>query len=168
MPQPAKGSAYPDKGKWRAKVTIAGRRPSFALPTCTNRDEGNERARVLADIATRLCAAGLDHLAGGACEDAGKAATGAELVDVLNEVERTIANPPPPPEPEPVTGPTFEDVGKDWTDGKLHRLYPDHVRKKSSVGDDVYRLAKYVYPEIGPIPIADVTLADVERAMRRI
>lgn len=32
MPQPAKGSAYFDKGKLRAKVWVAGKRPSFALP----------------------------------------------------------------------------------------------------------------------------------------
>lgn len=33
MPARPKGSAYFDKGKWQAKVTIAGKRPSFALPT---------------------------------------------------------------------------------------------------------------------------------------
>jgi hypothetical protein len=76
MPAKPTGSACFDKGKWRAKVTIASKRPSFALPTCSTKEEADERAHALNDIAMRLRAPSLDRYAPGACDDAAKAPIG--------------------------------------------------------------------------------------------
>jgi len=62
---------------------------------------------------------------------------------------------------------TFRDVGEDWTDGKLHKKWPDHVKLKRSVADDEGRLS-LLYKTIGDVPLSDFTLEDAERAMAAI
>jgi integrase len=167
MPRDATGTVYLHNGKWRAKFTVGSKRPSFALAVATE-EEAHERAAIMADVASRLDAAGLSRFTPRALASVGKAEPG-KLAHVLGEVKRLIKNPPAEPEgPTPDEGPTFKDVAKAWTSGKLHKLYPDHVRKKTSFGDDVYRLDRHVLPIIGDTPIAKVTLADAERVLRRL
>ncbi len=60
---------------------------------------------------------------------------------------------------------TFEDVGKAWTSGELHRLYPDHVKLKKTSERDAGRLA-LLYPTIGHIALADFDVEDALGAMR--
>src|SRR5690606_34875982 len=55
---------------------------------------------------------------------------------------------------------TFRQLGEAWTSGKLARDYPDQVKRRRSVADDVSRLEAHVYPVIGHKPVAAVTLED--------
>lgn len=63
---------------------------------------------------------------------------------------------------------TFKKFAEHWTSGKLHDEYPDHVADKKTADDDVSRLEKYIYPIIGPLPLADVTLKHAQDVLRRI
>ena len=65
-------------------------------------------------------------------------------------------------------GPTVQELGDDWTSGKLHEKYPDHVKAKRTSEDDKQRLTTYVYPIIGHKRVADVTLDDCEAVMREL
>jgi hypothetical protein len=61
-----------------------------------------------------------------------------------------------------------QQFGENWTSGKLYETHSDvnGLKVKASAKEDEYRLAAYVYPAIGKIPIADVTESDIERVMR--
>ena len=63
-------------------------------------------------------------------------------------------------------GETFRDVATRWTSGELSRNYPDHVKAKARVRDDVGRLTKHVYPIVGEVPIASFSLDHAEAVMR--
>ncbi len=63
---------------------------------------------------------------------------------------------------------TFKKFAEHWTSGKLHAEYPDHVADKKTADDDVSRLVKYIYPIIGPLLLADVTLKHAQDVLRRI
>ncbi|WP_437606346.1 hypothetical protein WMF20_35930 [Sorangium sp. So ce834] len=47
-------------------------------------------------------------------------------------------------------------------------MYPDHVKPKRSVEQDVYRLDRHVYLIASRIPVAAFTLDDAERVMRAL
>jgi integrase len=59
---------------------------------------------------------------------------------------------------------TFRELAEQWTSGALNRKWPDHVRTKRSVENDVGRLEK-LYPSLGSIALPEFTLEDAERAM---
>ena len=61
----------------------------------------------------------------------------------------------------------MKELGDDWTSGKLHEKYPDHVKAKRTSEDDKQRLT-HVYPIIGHKRVADVTLDDCEAVMREL
>jgi integrase len=69
-------------------------------------------------------------------------------------VEKKAAQPATPPPPLNTT--TFQQFAERWTNGELHRLYPDHVGAKTTTGDDTQRLRDYVYPVIGGLPIVEL------------
>jgi integrase len=56
---------------------------------------------------------------------------------------------------DPLRGITFKEFADEWTSGKLAERYPDHVRQKVSSDDDKGRLAKYVHPIIGHVPLVE-------------
>lgn len=67
---------------------------------------------------------------------------------------------------------TFRELAKDWTSGKLHRDYPDHVKAKDSSLDES-RLAKLSSIdvggiELGNIPLDRFTLDHAQEAMRQL
>ncbi len=62
---------------------------------------------------------------------------------------------------------TFEMLGRDWTSGRLHQKWPDHVKLKSSADKDAGRLA-FLYDTIGKVRLEAFTLEDAERAMGKI
>ncbi len=64
-------------------------------------------------------------------------------------------------------GPTFGEFAQEWTSGKLHKKFPDHVRIKSTSEDDATRAA-ILEPAIGHVPIKRFTLDHAEEAMRRL
>ncbi len=64
-------------------------------------------------------------------------------------------------------GPTFKSFARRWTDGELHRLFPDRVPKIDHAINEL-RLAKHVYPVVGDIPIRAVTRENAEEVLRRL
>jgi integrase len=69
---------------------------------------------------------------------------------------------------DPVGALTFKDLAEQWTSGKLHDRYPDHVAsKKRSVRNDVIRLGK-LYATIGGVPLVAFTVEHAERAMANL
>ena len=67
-----------------------------------------------------------------------------------------------------IDNPTFQEFGERWTTGQLAREYPDQVRAKRSAQSDAGMLRKHVYPVIGSIKVASVTLDQLERVMARL
>ena len=63
---------------------------------------------------------------------------------------------------------TFKAFGEQWTTGALHRKWPDHVKVKKTAKQDGQRLVLHVYPHIGNLPVADVTLDDCEDVMAHL
>ena len=54
-----------------------------------------------------------------------------------------------------------------WTDGRLHKLNPDHVRDKRSSPDDAIRVS-VLSKALGRVPLSAFTLEHAERAMRQL
>ena len=134
-------------GRWHGKFTTPRGRLSVRLATCRTRVEAEERKSFVAHELGRLIDAErwefsdkLLKLAGRAQQkDMERLRRGVDLLvagDFVRPLERSTAHDP---------GPTFREVAERWTSGELHRLHPDHVAKKESVSDDIYRLNAHVY-----------------------
>ncbi len=63
---------------------------------------------------------------------------------------------------------TIKALGDQWTDGTLHKKYPDQIRAKRTSDNDAQRLRDYVYTVVGPKAVEHVTLDDCEDVMRRL
>ncbi len=167
MPTPLTGSARCRSGTWYARVTYdRGRRIEITLTTCREGDEqkANERAALLAELAVKLRKAGHADAAPGLLERAG-ARDGRALEDVVGAIDRICAGEAAPPVS---AGMTFKDFAEQWTSGALSRRWPDHVKKKQSVAADRGRLETYVYPVIGAVPLAEVSLDHAHRVMSEL
>lgn len=67
------------------------------------------------------------------------------------------------------TGTTsFEKFAKRWTSGELHRLYPDHVAEKKTAEKDAGALKLHVYPVVGHVPLAEITLKHAQAVLRAV
>jgi integrase len=60
---------------------------------------------------------------------------------------------------------TLRELGEAWTDNSLAEEYPDQIKTRRAAEKDVSRLERHVYPVIGDVPVAALTLAHVERVM---
>lgn len=69
-----------------------------------------------------------------------------------------------PEAPQAGAGVTFRQLAKQWTDGELHRRYPDHVPLKKTADLDAQRF-DVLSKTIGDVPIASFALDDADRAM---
>jgi hypothetical protein len=166
MPRKATGSVSLRNGVWYARITLGPKeRPPFALPTCTTAEQAEARCAVLSALAAKLRADNQMEFAKQLLE---KAAThdGRALEDVVTAVdrlctERTIRT-------GALSGAlTFQGFAEKWTNGELRATWPDHIKEKRSVSDDVYRL-KRLYEWIGNVALTKFTLDDAERAMRQL
>jgi len=63
---------------------------------------------------------------------------------------------------------TFRSFAEDWTSGRLHDQWPDHVREKKSSEDDRGRFEKQVYPLVGHVPLDEFSLEHADAVMRAI
>lgn len=171
MPRKATGNIYFSAGRWYARVKIGAKeRPNFQLPTCTSEEQADARREVLATLAVKLRATDTVtvDVARGLLQRAAEAdAKGLEVVSrAVDAVCSGAAQRKPPDAPSDAI--TFQKFGEMWTSGELARLYPDHVRTKRSVEDDVYRLERHVYPIVGPVALASFSLADAQAVMRSL
>jgi integrase len=168
MPAKATGSVQFKRGAWYARVTLApGDRPWIALPTCATREAAEERKDILAPLAAKLRAAGVaSDIARKFLEEA-SVREGRALARILEAGEALATGEARTKRAQsgPI-GRTFEAVGKRWTSGELAAEYPDHVTAKSSADKDAGKLALYVYPVVGHVPLAAFTVDHAEAVMR--
>ncbi len=140
----------------------AGKQARFTVPV-TDRDAALARAAQLRELAAELVASGVPAAhARDALETAAGAATArdfAAVVKVARVEARRLQE-----RSKGRTVVTFGDLVEQWTDGTLHRTYPDHVKLKASADDDASRAAR-LNKTIGAVPLRAFTLADAERAM---
>jgi integrase len=171
MPREASGNVYEKRGRWYARIRLAGERTLVPLTACARVEQAEARKVILLDLAARLPAAGVALetakrlvLLAGECDAAG-------LPDVLGAADALCkgeARPKQAPAAPLPSGPTFRELGDRWISGELARQYPDHVKVKRSGETDRYRLERHVYPVIGSTPIAAFTLDDAEKVMRKV
>ncbi len=132
------------------------------LPTYTDEPAAEDRARLLTALVERLRAVGRADLAPDLIRRAARADAD-ELVHVLHAIDMLTGAVEPA---RTNVVPTIREIGERWTGGDLARDYPDHVRVKASVGHDIGRLEKYIYPVVGDIRIDAFTLDHARIVMR--
>ncbi|MFO0713606.1 MAG: tyrosine-type recombinase/integrase [Sandaracinus sp.] len=164
MPSKTTGTVRFRDGKWRARITIAGTRPELILTTCKREDDAKalERTQLLAELAGRLTHAGRGDLARPLLE---RAATrdGKALADVVEAVRRLCSG-----DAAPVSAVvTFGEFAARWTSGALHRRYPDHV-KDIDQDNNRERLAKYVLPLVGSVPLPEFGINHADAVMHAL
>jgi len=157
-------------GRYYARFTTTRGRKTIRLMTCTTHQQANDRREFIATELDRLRQAGQEAHADKLLELAA-VADEPRLARIRKGVDAIIASetkPVEPPTPLTQTGPTFREFAEEWTSGKLHTRFPDHVKRKKTAQEDVYRLEAHVYPSIGDLPLALVTLEDADRVMRAL
>lgn len=165
MPRPFKGQIIERAGGFSLRVTLSKNvRPCVALPTCTTREQATERSAILLGLADKLRLAGRLDEAPPLLELAASR-VGRSLEAVLAAVEVVVEG---QAEKKPDGSMTFQQLAEKWTTGELHRLYPDHVRQKKTVADDVGRLKLHIYPHVGATPLRDFSLRDAQLVMAEL
>lgn len=165
MARQATGSVRHRGGRWLARVRLGpDDRRTYPLPSCKTEEAARERLAVLVEVLTRLRAAGHVEVAPPLLERAAER-NGRALCDVLEAVERICGGDIEVPR---VIGTTFQSFAEDWTEERLNARWPDHVKQKSSRADDRERLAKYVYPLVGHVPVAEFSLDHADAVMRAL
>lgn len=144
-----------------------GERPTHALPFDRPEDESQAQARAdaLARIVAQLRQANALDLAPKFIERA--LGDERELSNVIELVGRLAAKAERGEEirASGSVGPTLREVALMWTSGELARKFPDHVRAKRSVKDDVQRLDAHILPLVRDVPIAAFAIEHAERVM---
>lgn len=166
MPREATGELRPLRHGFECRIRLAaGERVTLELPHCPTERDARARMNTLASLAKRLLAAGAGEQTLELLELGAKARPGAPWLAIVTAAEEICDG------SAVKTGkriPTVTDFAKDWTDGKLAKRYPDHVRVKRSAGDDERHLRLYVLPRIGTLPIDLVTLDHADEVMANL
>lgn len=165
MPRVATGQASFRNGKWFARVTLGDARPSYELPTCKTEEAATARARVLAELASKLTKAGQLDIAPKLLERAASR-DGKALAEVLRVAEQLCSG-ELAVAAQVAAGSTVKDLGDAWISGKLATRFPDHVKrlKESTTETNELRFRAHVVPVVGDIAVAAFTLDDAERVM---
>ena len=167
MPKPATGQLRRTDTGWSARIRVSkNKRRSFQLSTCASEAEAKARKTLLASLAHRLRLAGHEEAAPKLLEMAANR-EGKALQDVVNAVDAMCAGIVEPIEAEPTT-PTFHEVAERWTGGELHTAYPDYVKHKKRVCEDVTRFAKYIFPHVGDVHLGDFDRGHADIVMRAL
>lgn len=151
-----------------ARITIAtGDRVALWLQTCRVQDEAKARARgaLMGDLAKRMRAGHIPKAVIRSLLEHAAVRDGDALDEVVLACERLISGEAEPPV---TSSTTLREFGEEWTSGKLHVRWPDHVKLKTSARDDEERLRLYVYPLIGQFPITEITLTHADLVMSSI
>lgn len=157
-------------GKLYARIRVATRRRvPLLLVGCASEKEAKERIAEAQGAVNRL----LDAGKGSVAEQTARklvAASSPEVRALLLRVVDQAVRGERPERGRVQAGITVEEFGKQWTSGKLHEKWPDHVPAKeaSSAKRDAGILKRYVVPEIGSLPLAAVDLGHVESVMATV
>lgn len=157
-------------GRFYARFTTTRGRKTIRLKTCLTLEAAGSRKEFIAGELDRLRKAGQEVHADKLLELAA-VADEQRLARIRKGVDAILAGdvkPAEPPTPLTDAGPTFREFAEEWTSGKLHERFPDHVKVKKTAGEDVYRLEAHVYPIIGDLPLRLISLEDAERVMHKL
>lgn len=169
MPKQAKGELSWTAEGPVARITLKGReRESYVLSSCKTEAQATERKELLASVAARFRKAGV--IDGKPARDLlNTIATAAPaLLPTALEVAGQLAGGLAIPGAKSAA-PKFKEIGEDWTKGRLHKRFRDHVKDKDSDLDKA-RLEKLYAVDVGgitagDIPIDEFTLDHAERMM---
>jgi integrase len=172
MPGEAKGNVFQSRGRFFGRVSLGkGKRKAVLLATCATPKEAEARAAVMAELIAKLRGAGQDAFLENTAKQAAELPD-AELPRLKKLVDRMCQGLERPEAsrllPIGSMGLTFKEFAEQWTSGELHRRYPDHVKEKRSVGDDIERLTKHVYPQVEDLPLSAFTLEPAMDVMRAL
>jgi integrase len=157
-------------GRFYARFTTTRGRKTIRLKTCLTLASAASRKEFIAGELERLRQAGQEAHADKLLELAA-VADDQRLTRIRKGVDAILAGqvkPAEPPTPLTDAGPTFREFAEEWTSGKLHKRFPDHVKLKKTADEDVYRLEAHVYPLIGDLPLRLISLEDAERVMHKL
>ena len=164
MPRPATGELRPLANGWEARIRIEGKkRRGFALLASLSDDEAAARCRGMAEMAKRLRNAGHAGEAVQLLEMAARARPGRPWEAIVAAVEALCAG-----TTEAITGPampSFVEFATEWTDGKLHKRWPDHVYLKPDASDDERAIRLYIKPVVDGVRVDEFTLDHAEQIM---
>lgn len=157
-------------GRYFGRFTTTRRRKTVRLLACANLAEARERTDFIAEELRRLRDAGCEEHAPQLFKLAARA-DACHLMRIRRGVDAIITGDVEPvPEPHALAdgGPTFREFAEQWTNGELSRLHPDHVKRKKTADDDVYRLEAHVYPIVEEVPLRKFSLEHAELVMRSL
>ena len=147
------GSTYQSRGVWYAAITMAHRkRESFALPTCTTKEQADARADIVNDVVQRLRGAGHAALTQQFAQEAAERPGGKDLARLVNTVNALCCGTLVPADTLLDTA-TIRDVGEAWTSGKLAEQYRGKVKPRKGADHIARALEKHVYPHVGDLPV---------------
>ena len=168
MLKPSHGKARWDSGRAYVRPRgMDGKRLMIRLADGLSPAAADARAQLVMDIVARLRDAGRMKVAEELALRAAEATDDEALRGVQTAVDAichgaTVTR-------TKFTGTmTFKQFAQGWTLGDLHREYPQYVRLKKTADQDELLLNKHVYPHIGAVPIAGITLEHAHGVMRRI
>lgn len=172
MPKQVKGEVRWGADGATARVTIKGKhRESFAIPTVKTPDEAQERSTLLATMAQHFRRAGvIDRPEARRLIETAASCAAALLPGVLQVADELAGGRLEDSSKPPM--PTFREVGQEWTTGKLHKRFPDHVKAKDSDVDEK-RLAHLYAIDVGGMALGDLpcdgfTVQHAETAMQHL
>ncbi len=157
-------------GRFYARFTTTRGRKTIRLVTCTTQEQASHRKEFVATELERLRNGGQEAHADKLLELAA-VADETRLGRIRKGVDAILAGEAKPVEPStPLTdaAPSFREFAEEWTSGRLHLRFPDHVKHKKTAQEDIYRLRAHIYPVIGDSPITLVGLEAAERVMREL
>lgn len=160
MPRKATGELRKLASGWEARVRLTSGRKGFhlsGLGECAE-EAARERCTAMAEIVGRLGASGHQDAADKLMGMAAAARPGKPWEAVLAAVDALAGG---RTEKMGKAVPTFREFRVEWTSGKLHERFPDHVPTKDSKRDAGIAV-RYLEPVIGDLPIDTVTLRHAE------
>jgi integrase len=154
------------RGGFCVRLRIGGGRRGRFVIALDDEAMAQRRAERMATMARQLVASGASAFE----IDGVLSHAGAQVGDVaFDSIAQQVARLRAPDASAPVrTSPTFREFGDSWTNGELHRRFPDQIPLKASARYDSACLRLHVYPTIGDKALDQVTLDDCEEVMRRV
>jgi integrase len=147
-------------------VRIGERRPFLRL-RCEDERQAQKRVEVVSGIIVSLRSAGREGVAEEFAKRAASARSHAELEGVMIAV-RAICEEQVAPRPRFDDAITFKQFAEKWYTGALHEMYPRQVKAKKTSDQDKQFLTKWVFPEIGDLPLLAVTTEHCEDVLNSL
>ena len=153
-----------DGSGFRVRIRCGKSRNRYRIPTI-DRELAERRAAVLVEMGAKLANVAPD-LAASLIQQAGEA-DGKALKRIQDSVAKLLAGAVQLKRPteNPRHSWTVKELGEAWTSGTLAKDFPDQIKERRAVSNDISRLERHVYPVIGSIRVAALTLGDIERVM---